>query len=240
MKIFLHVLWSLAILLFVLYWLNKSWQNKEDSVTDTDFNVNTLDSLFRISDDEVIITIGSRDCDICDNLMKESTYVSLPYKKVFCVVEVNENNKLISQALFNTGFPISYIIDKEYNIKSIIQGRYKFSERVSSFYISHDSVYNIEMESVDQNSIPKMLSWAFRGVIFYWQKDFSEMKNCAYKSLQCGEYFFNNYLLYLYFERHGEIDSLRRYKEKLLKFNSPVNKFVYGDLIYKIEDNNLR
>lgn len=80
-----------------------------------------------------------------------------------------------------------------------------------------------------------MLTYSFQALLNYWKEDYVGMKTKARTSLDKGSYFFNNYLMYLYYKNENKRDSVLWYKKRALRQSGQVNSFIYCDLIEKLK-----
>lgn len=148
-------------------------------------------------------------------------------KRYYINKDYCDTNLLISQALRTQSFPTSYVIDKQYRIVGEVNGLKDFSEQLNSI-----------TKKVPKSTTNNMLDYSLKALLDYFEDDFDNMYANAVDSRKYGDYFFNNYLIYLYWNRKGINDSVAYYKNAALNTLEGADMFIYESLIREIDPEN--
>ena len=198
-------------------------------------NVALLDSLVKTDADFIMLTIGHRDCKVCQKLKFSKKMAKIRLVQEYFDITLHANNKLLGQALSVKGFPSTYVFDKNLQIRGGVSGMINRETRLRSACESSNVVFDLSVEEVDKSKLSGMLSNTFRSLLNYWEGDIEEAKTYALNSLSYGSYFFNNYLLFLIYEMENDNEKMLFYREQALQYTSSTNKIIYEDLIRQLE-----
>lgn len=229
-----YLVWFIFLILGFVFlgtrFLSDQGQNKDENLT-----TNTIDSLFTNQSYTGLITIGYGECQICDELLNREFYKDLDVPKCYLDIIKSLNNRLLGQALHAKGFPTTYVVNNDCEIMGVIEGMYNFQPFMDSILYFQRPICDVSIRHVEKDSTLAMLSYSFQALLNYWKEDYAGMKTKAQTSLEKGSYFFNNYLMYLYYKNENKRDSVLWYKKRALKQSGQVNSFIYSDLIEKLK-----
>ncbi|MDY5534522.1 MAG: hypothetical protein SPF83_12785 [Butyricimonas virosa] len=198
-------------------------------------NVALLDSLVKTDADFIMLTIGHRDCKVCQKLKFSKKMAKIRLVQEYFDITSHTNNKLLGQALSVKGCPSTYVFDKNLQIRGVVSGMINRETRLRSACESSNVVFDLSVEEVDKSKLSGMLSNTFRSLLNYWEGDIEEAKTYALNSLSYGSYFFNNYLLFLIYKMENDNEKMLFYREQALQYTSSTNKIIYEDLIRQLE-----
>ena len=226
-KKILIVLWTVA-LLGVIAWFGLTKYNKSitryvasSKVESNMFDYSEIKNLLS-NNEHILLIVGIDSCELCNILMpKLSNY---PMPKYYIAKNYCNKNSLVAQALRTSGFPTTYVLDKEYRIAGEIIGLRDFEQRLNDVMVS----INNQNEKTND-----MIIWSFKALLAYFAEDYESMYVNAINSLKYGNYFFNNYLLYLYEIQNGSNDTIK-YKTAALNSLEDVDYYIYEELIHEI------
>lgn len=196
-----------------------------------------IDSLAEIDNDNILLIITAKGCDICDIIFDTEYYKNLPFGKTSIDIMTESNHRLLAQALYTKGFPTGYLINSKFEIIGITEGTVFFEKQLDSILLDRKNIFDFSIKGVDSDSIPSMLSYSLKSLKNYWEGDIASMKNYAIESREKGSYFFNNYLLYLAYKDENKRDSMSYYKHEALKHSHNINAYMYDDLIVELTEN---
>lgn len=248
MKKVLVIIWTLALVVFFFFSVRhlitekdkaqiippyKSVTNKSTEV----FSVHTFDSLMA-SNEYVLLTLAFGDCSVCDTFLSTKIPEQFPVARYYIDATHDNNNMLVLQSLYFTGFPLSYVIDQNRNIIGSIKGLVCLRERLDSIVYGQHQIQPETIPGVPKEKTFTMLSNSFKGLLSYMGNNHEEMKKQAKASLSEGSFFFNNYLMYKYYDNVNCVDSVNHYKKKILKNITTLEAFVYENLLTELDPHN--
>lgn len=244
MKKILIIVWTLFLIVFFFFFLKLLVVGKDKSKTITEskktissntgfFSIKTLDSLMT-ENDYVLLTIAFGDCNVCELFRSSTIPDNYPLSRYYIDATHHKNNRLIFQSLYFTGFPLSYIIDQNYNIMGCIRGLAHLNERLDSIVYGQYPLQPQIITGVPKNRTYFVLSNSFKSLLSYFRKNDEDMKKYAEASLSEGSFFFNNYLMYKYYEKTNLTDSLNYYKSRILNNITDRDAIIYEDLLTEI------
>lgn len=194
----------------------------------TVFDKGHLDTLLS-NNDYVLLTLGATGCSMCDIILSDRRLWEYPIPHYYIDKDYHNNNLLVVQALRNSGFPISYVIDKDFNIVGTIIGSKDLVEKLDGI---------VSDKTRRQNAGMKMLNHSFRALLSYFDGNLNDAYNHARLSANEGDYFFNNYMAYKYQSEGGTMDSVAYYKDMAIGSLEGADIFIYESLIREIDPGN--
>jgi len=188
----------------------------------------------RYNHDYIFLSIGRKDCDICQKIITSDYYQKLPLGKVYIDILENNFNRLLSQAMYTYGFPTNYIINSELELLGFNIGAKDINSNIDSIYMFGIRKFNDSILDIDNTHLLDMLTFSLKSLMCYWEKDIIMAEKYALESLSKGSYFFNNYMLYLISKKNNDKLSMIVYKKNALFHTNGVNKYIYEDLINEL------
>lgn len=101
------------------------------------FSRTDLDSLFT-EKEYVLLTVGVVGCSACDMVLLSPVPAMFDSPMYFIDKSFDPKNMLVSQALYSSGSPESYVVDKSLNIQRVVYGNVDFKEVLEDI-IDHKS-----------------------------------------------------------------------------------------------------
>lgn len=234
------IAWTLGLVVLILFFIWRYWSKKGIHENEIDarknmvvFSQNTLDSLLA-HHDYVLLTIGFGECQMCDVFRKMKTPKRFPLGRYYIDALDDEKNMLVFQSLYFSGFPLSYVMGRDYQIIGFVKGCVDFWKRLDALLANGSDVLCDSLPGVDKGRTLEVLSDSFRGMLHFWGNDYDKMQMFAVRSLKKGSYLFNNYLMYKYHEQTRQADSLAYYREKVLACVDSRAEFFYESLIQEL------
>ncbi len=206
MKQILIITWSLALIVLLFFSFKNLIITKDasrliDHGKNTEiFCVNKLDSLLK-NNDYVLLTIAFGDCSVCNIFQSNIIPDNYPVARYYIDATYHKKNMLVLQSLYFTGFPLSYIIDQDYNAIGCIQGLARLNERMDSIIYRQYKLQPHLIPNISKDKTYFALSNSFKSLLSHFRANDKDMKKFAEKSLSAGSFFFNNYLMYKYYEK---------------------------------------
>lgn len=213
--------------------LDKNIINKNTDI----FSVHTLDSLIA-NNKYVLLTLAFGNCSVCDIFLSNKIPDKFPVGRYYIDATYNNNNMLVLQSLYFTGFPFSYVIDQNYNIIGSIQGLAYFKERLDSIIYGQQKLQPKTIPGIPKDKTYFVLSNSFKGLLSYLENNNEDMKKYAEVSLSGGSFIFNNYLLYKYYKNLNCADSVYYYRNKIISNITHIEAFIYESLLTEIDPSN--
>ena len=246
MKKVLIITWTVIMLVIILFFIKHLHEKNITSTMDlsqyidksTDvFSKHTLDSLI-LTNEYILLTIGYGDCSLCDILRLDNTPDKFPVGRYYIDATYDNNNMLVMQSLYFSGFPVSYVINQDYNIIGAMTGLVDLEERLDSIINGQHRLLPKIIHDIPKAKTHSLLSNSFKGLLAYLENDRENMRKYAKASLNEGSFFFNNYLIYEYFKELHCIDSTNYYKEQMLNDISGRDAYFYETLLIEIDPSN--
>lgn len=234
MKKIIYISWTVLLVILLLVWVLLVQKRNQSPDLSNVFTANTVDSLLGEHESLLMLTIGYGECGMCDILLGSDMYLNTPFVKYHIDVTKNDNNKLLSQALYITGFPTTVVMDRELDLRGIISGMAKWREQMDSICHLNHPMYGISVENIPQDSLPEMLSFSLKALFSYWKHDMDKTEYYAQSSLAKGSYFFNNYLLYRVAIEKENFRKANEYRQSALRHSKHVNAVLYENLIQEL------
>lgn len=232
------IIWTIVLVGILAFLISKT-RHKEifvEIVPSELFTVSRLDSLTG-TNDYVMLIMGADSCNMCDFVYIMPVINNYPVSKYFLKKDYHDNNLLLSQALHTTGFPTSYFLNQDYEIEGMIMNHIdNLDGDLHKILIEKQAICPVSIHGIKDNNVLPMLSFSLKSAICYLQSDFDGVKRNARMSLDYGEYFFNNYMLYSYYKNHVNTDSVDYYKEKALNCLHGGDFIIYKNLIEELEE----
>jgi hypothetical protein len=235
--------WTLAMLVLIFFFLKHFFTSDIPRLTVPEieesteiFSKQTLDSLLS-HQEYVLLTIGYGDCGMCDVFRLDKTPDKFPVGRYYIDANYDPQNKLVMQSLGLTGFPLSYVIDRDYNVIGIIAGLSRLEKRLDSvIYGRHKLMPAIP--DMSKGKTHSSLSKSFKALLACLERDHEKMKAYAEASLREERSLFSEYLLFKYFEGVGLSDSVEHYRNRIVSGISHLDAIVYENLLTEIAPDN--
>ena len=192
------------------------------------FDKSHLDTLLS-NNDYVLLTLGAKGCSMCDIILADKSLWNYPIPHYYIDKDHHNNNLLVVQALRNSGFPTSYVIDKDFNIVGSIVGMKDIIKRLDDI---------VHSKTPRQDTGMEMFNHSFRALLSYVDGDINDAYDHARMSTGKGDYFFNNYIAYKYQNEKGAMDSVAYYKDAAIGSLENADVFIYESLIREIDPEN--
>lgn len=202
------------------------------------FSVHKLDSLVA-NNEFVILGIGLSGCGSCDNLLLSPVPERYGIPLYFINKEYDDNNRLVAGALYASGNPTSYILDSEMNVRGVIRGTVDYEQYLDDI-VSGRRLHGLVIGDHSEESSVEMIGCALRGLLAHLRGGESdEVYEHSRESLAHGDYFFNNYLLYRYFDAIAVADSAEHYRQGAIgRLDAGLDVMMFRKLIEQIDPNN--
>lgn len=208
-----------------------------DKGTDV-FSRHTLDSLL-VEYENVMLTIGYNECSLCDVLRLKKIPENYSLGRYYIDATYDDKNMLVLQSLYYRGFPLSYIIDRNYNILGILKGLIHFEEHLDSVISKRSALIPDTIPGIPYGKTLSVLSNSFKGLLAYMDNDNEAMASYARTSLLEGSFIFNNYLMYKHYKSQGAIDSVQYFSKQILKDVRGSDEIIYETLLNEVEPGRL-
>ena len=182
--------------------------------------------------DNTVLIVGYSGCTPCELIQDKINLPSNLHIHAFYFDFVkSDKHKLIVQALRTSSFPTIYFIEGNCEIKSITKGLANYEQRLTSSLLSPGREMNEVFDGVAEDKVLGMLSASLKAVLALMDKNYEEVGKYAHESVNYGTYFFNNWLLYIYYMHEHKIELANQYKNQALRYIDGINSQVYADLI---------
>lgn len=203
------------------------------------YSVYTIDSLL-VHNQHLMIVVGSIGCSACDLIMLSEIPDKLNIPRFFIEKKAHPVNDLVSQALYASGVPTSFLIDKDYNILGSFYGNIDLAEKLTVITVGKEKTSHHSFDGVSENDALKMLSRSLQSLNAFLAGDYQNMYRKAMESLGFGSYAFNNYMMYKYHRSEsGDLDSVNYYKERALAHIEHMgDAIVYESLLRELDPAN--
>lgn len=202
------------------------------------FSRTDLDSLL-IKKEYVLLTVGVAGCSACDLVLLSPVPAMFDAPLYFVDKNFDPKNMLVSQALYSSGSPESYVIDRSLNIEGVVYGNVDFKEVLDEIINRKLRTRSVDIIDMTPDSSLQMITYGFKGLLALFEGNMENVYTYAHKSKLFGNYFFNNYLLYKYYENAGHSDSTKYYRDFTLeniKYGGDI--FKYESLVREIDPDN--
>ncbi|WP_294080032.1 hypothetical protein [Proteiniphilum sp. UBA5384] len=197
-----------------------------------------LDSIKNNTDNITLLTLIYDECDMCSLLLESEKYKNLPIEKIELDIAKNSAAKIISQALYTTGFPTSYLFNGRDQLHSILPGGKSFRTQIDSVLNDNQPIAEVKVPTVDINSTTKMFSFSLNSIYAIKERDFAKAKENLRQSLKEGSYFFNNYMLSLIYLTEERVDSTEYFQKRASwHANHGSSPYIYENLINNLNLN---
>ena len=203
----------------------------KEAISSSSLTEEFLQTLQKSSTDYIIFTIGHSDCSICKDISNELVNRKLNALCYYFDVTKHPNNQLLSQALCTKYFPTTYILDNRMNLVGIVLGNRDREKKILETCSTKTNHASIKIEEVENNHLIQLLSYSLHALFYEVKKEEDNLEKYARKSLEKGDYFFNNYLMFRVFTKKQDQDSIQKYREKTLQYAKYGNRILYKDLI---------
>jgi hypothetical protein len=127
-------------------------------------------------------------------------------------VTKHAHNQLLSQALCTKYFPTTYILDNRMNLMGIVLGNRDREKKILKTCFTRTNHARIKIEDVGEEHVMQLLSYSLHALFCGIKKEVDSLEKYARKSLEKGDYFFNNYLMFRVFTKKQDQDSIRKYR----------------------------
>jgi hypothetical protein len=203
----------------------------KEAISSSNLTEEFLHSLKQSSTDYIIFTIGHCDCSICKDISNDLVNRKLNALCYYFDVTKHAHNQLLSQALCTKYFPTTYILDNRMNLMGIVLGNRDREKKILKTCFTRTNHARIKIEDVGEEQVMQLLSYSLHALFCGIKKEVDSLEKYARKSLEKGDYFFNNYLMFRVFTKKQDQDSIRKYREKTLQYAKYGNRILYKDLI---------
>ena len=202
------------------------------------YSADTIDSLLN-RNSPVMLVVGAIGCSTCDMILLSDVPKKLNIQRYFIEKKSHPANDLLVQALYASGAPTSFVIDRDYNIIGAFYGVNELREKLEGIIARQAPVIHTVIPGVLERNMLQMLSCSLQSLNAWLSQDCERMYIKALESLDYGSYFFNNYLLYIY---HTEFDSANHacyYKSQALHHIENVgDAIVYETSLKELDPDN--
>lgn len=201
MRKYFLILWSIAIITVLIFLLRlilfsePVYKEIPDPYTDIKlkseiFKPKRIDSLL-VENPFVIAIIGNGDCKIC-KIVYQSVIENYPsVGKVYFDINFHDNNRLLSQALYQKGFPMIAIFNCNKEIVGICNNYSQSRIQIDSLLRNQKEwVMDITPTKIDKERWRTILNEAFKATGHYIEGDNEKMRLHAKLSLKEGSYFY--------------------------------------------------
>lgn len=182
----------------------------------------------------------SKDADAKNNLLAQALYVT-NFPSTY-IIDRNYNVTALIKGVTEYKQRLKLALDSSKrnaflkNLDTSIATEQKKSKRDSLIMLKHvlwHDIPNIDRNTKKENELPA-ISNAFKALMAKLDGNPNKMRYYARLSLSKVSYFFNNYLLYDYYQGQNMADSASYYKVEALKHSERVDQHIYASLIEEL------
>lgn len=183
---------SVILLLSIIYLMKRENENilRYNQMNTSVFSSSILDSLCTHGK-FILLTITTKECDMCKLIDNDPALKKYPLLPIFFEREANSNNMLLSQALPTYKFPTSYLLDEKQNIIGYFSGAANIEENIGLLLLQKNELLSDTLS---------MLTNSLKSLQAYLDNEIDVMYHYVQESMSFESYFFNNYILYTYYQ----------------------------------------
>lgn len=239
------VLLKRGIVVILLYLLCSCCSNPGSEIFDT--VTPTLIKQLKQEKKKLIVIIGNDECGVCKNVIPTLKQTPQLFNYItnnafICYINSNqgEPQHAIKNSLFQVSYPMIYIFDENLHMFSCIANMTDIINSIPQAlktpnltglrdYSTIGTPFNethTQFQQIKKENVKAMLENSFAGYI-YLKEDAEKSCEYLYHSLNQGEFFYNNYLMYKCQRLLNDSLKQEKYKIKALQFQSGLEWFLY-------------